>query len=706
MILIKRKKIITVGVLIGLLWAVGTYVFSSRNVSQPLAYEPNLEKVRDSVVIKMSHRMTRNAQVQQTWLPLNLDKKLTFDKHPPRRKKPKKVKKSKKNSGNAGVFNKKKKFIENDIKTESDDIPKFQTDPRGFGENGRPYVIDVSTLNSSALQSYQSLLKLYGHNVFAGDQISVYRNLPDVRSEACKKLTYNLGDLPKVSIIIAFYNEAWSTLLRTMYSILSRTPKILLKEIILVDDASTMDNLQQPLKKYIEFLDKVSLQRSNKRLGVVQARQLGAEVAKGEVLIFMDSHVEVTTGWIEPLLKRISEDDTVISTPVMDVIDDTTFEYKDFKYDSINIGAFTWNLQFVWIGVPTRVKQKLTSEIDPISSPTMPGGLFAIGKKQFERLGGFDPGMDMWGGENFEMSFKTWMCGGRLETLPCSHVGHIFRKGGAYKLENSPNDRKNFERVAQVWMDEFKTLYYQRTKTSQHAIGDIKPRKELRKRLECHSFQWYIDNVYPEMFISSKAVLSGEIRNYVKAYGDGTHFTGCIDGVLNREKSLSIWPCHGQGGNQLWMLSAGGEIRNDDNCFDFAGVNVVLLPCHGHKGNQEWVFVPSSGEILHKGTQMCLSLSSDLTRVTVEKCIKMERQKWFWGAHQREATTVFRPLNENFNQENALPGEEDDYEDVAEEEEEENEGQEMEFSRTIEPPKTQTKDGNEYEYYEEDGNLR
>lgn len=106
MILIKRKKIITVGVLIGLLWAVGTYVFSSRNVSQPLAYEPNLEKVRDSVVIKMSHRMTRNAQVQQTWLPLNLDKKLTFDKHPPRRKKPKKVKKSKKNSGNAGVFNK------------------------------------------------------------------------------------------------------------------------------------------------------------------------------------------------------------------------------------------------------------------------------------------------------------------------------------------------------------------------------------------------------------------------------------------------------------------------------------------------------------------------------------------------------------------------------------------------------------------------
>ena len=69
---------------------------------------------------------------------------------------------------------------------------------------------------------------------------------------------------------------------------------------------------------------------------------------------------------IEPLLKRISEDDTVISTPVMDVIDDTTFAYKDFKYDSINIGTFTWSLQFVWIGIPPRVKQTLTSETDPI----------------------------------------------------------------------------------------------------------------------------------------------------------------------------------------------------------------------------------------------------------------------------------------------------------------------------------------------------
>ena len=57
---------------------------------------------------------------------------------------------------------------------------------------------------------------------------------------SCRAPGRHLSNLPASSVIVCFHNEAWSTLLRTMHSVIDRSPEHLLHEIILVDDASDM----------------------------------------------------------------------------------------------------------------------------------------------------------------------------------------------------------------------------------------------------------------------------------------------------------------------------------------------------------------------------------------------------------------------------------------------------------------------------------
>lgn len=83
--------------------------------------------------------------------------------------------------------------------------------------------------------------------------------------------------MPTTSIVIVFHNEAWTTLLRTIWSVILRSPRPLLKEIILVDDASEKDHLGEKLEKYVKTLPVPTyVLRTGKRSGLIRARLLGA----------------------------------------------------------------------------------------------------------------------------------------------------------------------------------------------------------------------------------------------------------------------------------------------------------------------------------------------------------------------------------------------------------------------------------------------
>ena len=48
------------------------------------------------------------------------------------------------------------------------------------------------------------------------------------------------------------------------------------------------------------------------RIGSVHSRNLGMAEATGEILVILDSHCEVTTGWMEPSVYRIVQNRIVV----------------------------------------------------------------------------------------------------------------------------------------------------------------------------------------------------------------------------------------------------------------------------------------------------------------------------------------------------------------------------------------------------------
>ncbi|XP_055789982.1 probable polypeptide N-acetylgalactosaminyltransferase 8 isoform X1 [Salvelinus fontinalis] len=495
--------------------------------------------------------------------------------------------------------------------------PLFQ----GWGEN----------LSDEDQEEAQALFEKYGYNVFLSDRLPLNRELPETRESKCLQKKYP-KDLPSIAVVLIYLDEALSIIKRAICSIINRTPEHLLREIILVDDHSSNDDLKGDLDVYIKSIEaqnplfRMVRVRHVESLGLTQARISGWRAATADVVAILDAHIEVHKEWAEPLLTRIKADRTVVVSPVFDRVN---YYDLDVVHYVPAAHAFDWALWCMY--------ESFRPEWYHLNDTSLPGkspsvmGIMVVDRKFLGEIGALDGGMKVYGGENVELGVRAWLCGGSIEVVPCSKIAHIERNHKPYAPDLSMSMKRNALRAAEIWMDEYKhnvnIAWNIPIKDHGIDIGDVSERKKLREKLKCKPFKWYLDNVYPQLDTWDNILAYGGMKNL------DTNI--CIDQGLFPGHTPIAFDCFNYGPQHTYYRSNGelyiGGLKshkyNDNRCLADSGEDTFpdLYDCNEavQKGmGIHWDFRQGK-ELKNRQTKRCLEIQKQ--KLVVQKCTG---QKW------------------------------------------------------------------------------
>ena len=307
---------------------------------------------------------------------------------------------------------------------------------------------------------------------------------------ADKIATDFLSSQPTVtmSIILPCANEGRFSWL-TAKSIAELTPPEVLKEIIVVDDGSSPPLVTQ-FPPDIAEKAKVRFVRHESHTGLINAKAAGANIATGDVIVFLDCHVKPAPGWDKPITEKIRTNYRRVVVPSITGLDPDTWEEERGNGGTAKC-YLTWDSDFKWF------------DSDDENVAVMSGGLLAMSRQWWQETGGYDTSMKGWGGENIDQSLRIWLCHGEIVQATDSYVGHMWR------THDKPETRARYKvppgsvvinryRGAAVWMGDWKDKLQTFPEFSRFkaAPPDMSSIQSVKDRLGCKDFSYFIDKFY------------------------------------------------------------------------------------------------------------------------------------------------------------------------------------------------------------------
>lgn len=214
-----------------------------------------------------------------------------------------------------------------------------------------------------------------------------------------------------VSALVVSHNEG-DHLRRTVDSLLAGLPPD--GEVVVVDDCSTDGSAERLTTGYLG----VTVVRPPSRLGVSAARNFGAARARGELLVFSDAHVAAPLGWLEPLREVLADPGVGAVGPVVSAMGQPACRGYGYAWKDAALNT-EW---LPWQGD------------QPHPVPMIAGCFVALRREVFAAVGGFDPGMVLYGVEDTELCLRLWTLGYGCLVAPAVTVEHLFRAAHPYHV--------------------------------------------------------------------------------------------------------------------------------------------------------------------------------------------------------------------------------------------------------------------------------
>ena len=462
---------------------------------------------------------------------------------------------------------------------------------------------------------------------------------------------YNL----QVSVVLSYHNELSVLLLRTLTTIMHRTPLKYLREIILIDDHSTLNITAEVLEYARHQRMPVRHLTNPETLGIARSRLRGVHEAVGEVVVLLDSHMEVSELWLEPLLSTLEKYPGGVTVPIIHMIQET--EYKELGH--VVHHRYVVQPQRGWGHItmyPYEEVDPSRDMWDPVPSASLMGGALAAHRST---LLDFYPGgvvESLWGVENNRLSFRVWMCGEGVWLSSCSQVLHpngndpgLVRYFGnndylrhAVILEsvaeainfvgnNSVLKEKILSKVAST------PVHLQKIKTISNKI-----REEFNPEIKlCKSLEWYLREVFVNYITWEQDQFDqvGEVRS--------VHNPNMCLEVHNRK--LALYNCRGTppvlGDTHLIGFTKNQLVFNGDllqDCWDTSWdtfseerAEVRVFSCHVQtpvegqpSSTQRFLYDQSRKAIVHPSSNRCLEYVNSSTVLLMWCVPERVTQQW------------------------------------------------------------------------------